>query len=145
MARGFRLSATQLALLKRLHEGSGWEAPPGGYSTAGRDASRWWRTIKILMEHYLLEPVGDSDAVRITDGGRACVSDKWRSDKAASLEKSPVERLRKAILSAASFLQEIPVGEPPAEDTFDFLDADVRAALSALEEIQDALPHRDEP
>lgn len=50
-----------------------------------------------------------------------------------------VERLRKAILSAASLLQEVPEGQLPDEDTLDFLDTDVRAALSALEDIQDSV------
>lgn len=54
-----------------------------------------------------------------------------------------VDRLRKAIMSAASLVQEIREGELPDADTLDFLDSDVRAALSALEDIQDCMPRED--
>jgi hypothetical protein len=48
-----------------------------------------------------------------------------------------MERLRKAIMSAASLIQEVPEGTVPDEDTLDFIDSDLRAALSALEDIQE--------
>lgn len=47
--------------------------------------------------------------------------------------------LREAILSAATMLQEIPEGKLPDEDTFDYIESDVRAAFSVLDDIQDLI------
>jgi hypothetical protein len=89
-------------------------------------------------------------------GGRGAVVSKrneaWKSVQGVvmgSMECTPskdnehVARLRKAILSAASLLQEVPDGELPAEDTLDFLESDIAAAQSALEDIQDCMPKED--
>lgn len=47
--------------------------------------------------------------------------------------------LREAILSAATMLQDVPEGKLPDEDTFDYIDSDVRAAFSVLEDIWDLI------
>lgn len=50
--------------------------------------------------------------------------------------KSKMERLRKAIMSAASLLQEVPIDELPGEDTLDYITTDLRIAQAAVEDLQ---------
>lgn len=72
-----KLTETQKATLLRLVNGSGWEAPPGGYVGAGRDASRWWRTMGCLERQGLVrrerDPKGrgTTSVFSVTDEGRA--------------------------------------------------------------------------
>jgi DNA-binding IclR family transcriptional regulator len=42
-----KLTAAQLRFLRHLAK-SGQSLVPGGYSTAGRDASNWYRTVAVL-------------------------------------------------------------------------------------------------
>lgn len=49
---------------------TGWDCPPGGYSTAGRDASRWWRTVQILVTQGLVTYKPGENCIRITEAGR---------------------------------------------------------------------------
>jgi hypothetical protein len=64
----------QLQALGRLADSlTGCEGAPGGYSTAGRDASRWWRTMRILGSHGFVTWKAGQQVVHITDAGRACV------------------------------------------------------------------------
>jgi len=56
----------------------------------------------------------------------------------AKTDLENVTRLRKAIMSAATLLQEVPEGELPDADTLDFIDSDLRAAHAALAAIEDS-------
>ena len=65
------LSKTQSETLLRLARSrDGSELAPAGYSTAGRDAARWWRTMKILARHGFVTWRTGTDRVRITSAGR---------------------------------------------------------------------------
>lgn len=47
------------------------------------------------------------------------------------------EKLRKAVMSAATLMQDVPVGEVPDEDLLDFVESDLRVALGLIEDIQE--------
>ena len=47
------------------------------------------------------------------------------------------EKLRKAVMSAATLMQDVPVGEVPDEDILDFVESDLRIALGLIEDLQD--------
>jgi hypothetical protein len=49
--------------------------------------------------------------------------------------KASVVRLRKAIFSAATLIQDLPENDTPNEDTIDFIESDIQTALSALEDL----------
>lgn len=65
-----KLSPTQLAMLRRLAERE--ENVPGGYSSAGRAASAWWRTLNVLRNYGLVTKELYYPA-QITDAGRAAL------------------------------------------------------------------------
>lgn len=68
-----RLSDHQVATLRTMAEDSrGQSLCPGGYSAAGRDASRWYRTMHILASKQLVRPLSHQ-CYEITAGGRAVV------------------------------------------------------------------------
>lgn len=71
----FKLSPTQLATLKRMAaDKNGTEMGPSGYHGAGRDASRWWRTMTILCNLGLVEKLENKGGThRITVEGRTAV------------------------------------------------------------------------
>lgn len=62
-----KLSETQKNFLLRLAK-TDYELPPGGYVEAGRDASRWWRTARVLKRHGFVTTRGQH--AQITDTGR---------------------------------------------------------------------------
>jgi hypothetical protein len=67
-----RLSRQQEAMLYRLKGwGPGAEMSPGGYRTAGRDASAWHRTVAVLVRLGLVTRTSNGSAsfVRITEAG----------------------------------------------------------------------------
>jgi hypothetical protein len=61
-----KLSQTQLLALERLR--SRFETAPAGYPSAGRDASRWWKTMRVLECHGFARRSADS--FEITSAGR---------------------------------------------------------------------------
>lgn len=66
------LSPTQRAALTRLAT-KDFECPPDGYPTAGRDAARWHRTMKILASRgfaVMSHNGGYNTSVKITNAGR---------------------------------------------------------------------------
>jgi len=63
-----KLSETQMAALHRLAV-STFEVVPNGYSTAGRDAARWWRTMEILAKAGLARQRPGVAAFSITKAG----------------------------------------------------------------------------
>jgi hypothetical protein len=73
-SRTRRLSASQLRMLRRLARGS--ELAPGGQPHSGREASAWYRTLKVLVRNGLASRAGNlyarqSCEAAITDLGRA--------------------------------------------------------------------------
>jgi len=65
-----KLTPFRLKVLRQMIEEKG-ALPPGGYRTAGQDASRWWGAVDWLRKHgYCLPHVGGSRAVYASDAGR---------------------------------------------------------------------------
>jgi hypothetical protein len=70
-----KLSPVQAAMLRRMAAShSGIDLTPGGYSAAGPDASRWWRTARILEGHGFVKRCG-WQAVSITAKGLAWLAE----------------------------------------------------------------------
>lgn len=68
-----KLSATQVDQLRQMSTAKdGASSVPSGYSSAGRDASRWWRTMEILERAKLVTRKRGGWFV-ITPVGRAVV------------------------------------------------------------------------
>lgn len=63
-----KFSDTQMAALRRLAV-SDFEVVPNGYSTAGRDAARWWRTMGILTKAGCARQRRGAAAFSITETG----------------------------------------------------------------------------
>lgn len=68
-----KLSATQKRALVRMLK-DGYDLCPGGYPTAGPDASRWWRTMWILADRGLVERRGHQAYKLLPKGERVARS-----------------------------------------------------------------------
>lgn len=68
------LTKPQKSMMYRLAKAHrGFELVPSGYSGAGPDASRWWRTALILVRHGLVVRPSGTSCVEITENGRQWV------------------------------------------------------------------------
>lgn len=80
MSEKKRLSPTQEETLRQMAESRlGVSEVPSGYSSAGRDASRWSRTMAVLQGHGFVRRVSKLEwhAYEITPEGRDAVKE-WR-------------------------------------------------------------------
>lgn len=71
-----RLSDTQVAALQGMSDNAGFAVCPGGYTTAGADASRWWRTMRVLERHGFVRRSGEQSYELQPEGFDALVKAK---------------------------------------------------------------------